>query len=71
MAKSKQTPSKEGGHVIEATITINPRGRSVVHGTLLISGDVKTFRHELLPSERSDVEELILSVFMIVPDQPT
>ncbi len=47
--------------LIEAQIIINPRGRSVMNGTLLYDGVMEAFKHELNDSLKAKFIELILS----------
>lgn len=62
MAKKTVTPIKEDGNqVLEATINIVIRGRSVVHATVLSKGKVHHVNHELSDGEKFDVSELILT----------
>jgi len=57
----KQSAQTFRADLIEATVSINPRGRSVVHGTLLVGGEMRTFKHELDHEEKSNVTQFILS----------
>lgn len=57
----KQDARTYSSQLVEATVSLNPRGRSVVHGTLLVGGEMRTFKHELDYEEKSKVTEFILS----------
>jgi hypothetical protein len=58
MAKAK-TPSSDD-EIVELQIFINPRGRSVVNGTLRAGGEIRTIKHELTDRQKSDIGEFIL-----------
>lgn len=60
MAKTKQpTSALTAGILVECVISINPRGRSVITGTLASNVGIRTFKHDLSDSEKSDIEEFI------------
>jgi collagenase-like PrtC family protease len=67
MAKAKITKTDNSILVLEASVYLSSRGRSVATGTLLIDGEMKTFKHELDSTEKSDVSSLILSVVTLTP----
>lgn len=48
--------------VVELTVFINPRGRSVVHGTMNVDGELRTIKHELSDAQKADVGKCILGV---------
>lgn len=54
-----QTPAKA---VVEVQVYLSTRGRSVVNGTLVVDGEMRTIKHDLSDSEKSRIEEVILSV---------
>lgn len=61
MPKRPSVADSKSVNLIEAQVVINPRGRSVMNGTLLYNGVMETFKHELNPSLREKMIELILS----------
>jgi hypothetical protein len=61
MAKKPESDLPSGTSVIELQVQVNPRGRSVVNGTLLLDGEMRTIKHELSISERSEIERLMIS----------
>jgi hypothetical protein len=61
MAKKPESDLPSGTSVIELQVQVNPRGRSVVNGTLLLDGEMRTIKHELSISERLEIERLMIS----------
>jgi hypothetical protein len=61
MAKKPESDLPSGTSVIELQVQVNPRGRSVVNGALLLDGEMRTIKHELSISERLEIERLMIS----------
>jgi hypothetical protein len=60
MATKKTTPI---GEVLEVTIVVNPRGRSVVNGTIVdAGGKFHTVKKELDDAAKSRVTSLVLDL---------
>lgn len=56
-----KTSDIKSANLIEAQIVINPRGRSVMNGTLAFDGVMETFKHEINERLKAQFIELILS----------
>jgi len=48
--------------LLEAVVNINPRGRSVVTGTLLVEGVSEIFRLDLNDADKARISALIVSI---------
>lgn len=57
---TKRDPTPVKGEIVELQLTLNPRGRSVVHGTLLVDGEMRTVKHELPDAAKAAIGEAIL-----------
>lgn len=65
MAARTSTSDKGTKHthdveIVELQLTLNPRGRSVVHGTMLVDGHMRTIKRELSDSAKQSIGESIL-----------
>jgi len=70
MATKKLPERAQRVSLVESVIQINPRGRSVVTGTLVEDGELQPFKHELSDSEKSEFIKLILSGWEHFPYKP-
>lgn len=61
MAKAKTISGDRNITLVEALVTLQNRGRSVVNGTVLVGDSVRTFKHELSDAEKRQFVELISS----------
>lgn len=59
MAKSKQIDDARIIKLVEAMVSLQSRGRSVINGTMLVGEEIRTFAHELSEDEKSSLRELI------------
>jgi hypothetical protein len=57
----KSTPRSEI-EFVELQVFLNSRGRSVVNGTLLVNGEMRTIKHDLAHLAREQIGKVILSV---------
>lgn len=60
----KKTEIQDKTRIVELQVQINPRGRSVVHGTLLVDSEMRTIKHELSQSESLRIGEFILNALV-------
>lgn len=59
---AKKSESAEGlFRILEAQITLNPRGKSVANGTMLVDGEPEQFSQQLQAFEKSMLEKLLVS----------
>jgi hypothetical protein len=57
---TKRTPDQAIA-LVECVVQINPRGRSVITGTLVSGSTLRSFSHELSADLKKSIEILILS----------
>lgn len=60
MARRESTPTSSDVEIVELQVYLNSRGRSVVNGTLLVSGHMRTVKHDLSLVSFRNVGEAIL-----------
>jgi len=62
MPRSKSTGGVAVSHtsIVELQIFLNPRGRSVVNGTLVIDGRTVTLHKEISSDLKEDLEDFVL-----------
>lgn len=71
MAKSKPSlPTKESWQIVEMSINIPLRGRSVIHGTMTYDdgGDPHSFTHGLLDGEKLAIKDFIINGILDIAD---
>lgn len=66
-ASSKDVRSMKFGGVIDATISLESKGVSVVHGTLLVDGRIRSFKHQLTGPQKDHLSECLLA-YVIFPN---
>jgi hypothetical protein len=59
MASKSASQSKT--EIVEIQVFLNSRGRSVVNGTLLVDGEMRTVKHDLSFEDRSLIGKVILN----------
>lgn len=62
---SKTAPKPEKASIVELQVYLSSRGRSVVHGTVLVGGEMRTVKHELSYNVREDIGVFILDALRI------
>lgn len=61
MAKSSSTSRSSQTTIVELTLVLNARGRSVVHGTLTVDSEMVTVKHELDSVTKDKVGSYLLA----------
>jgi len=61
MATKSTSTTLKDVEIVELQLTLNPRGRSVVHGTLLVKGEMRTVKHELGDAAKHSIGQSILT----------
>jgi hypothetical protein len=80
MAKSRtghgHSASDHQVSILELTLVLNSRGRSVIHGTLVVDGEMRTYKAEIDSKTRESLEKDFIPLLPYFPgattgDRPT
>lgn len=60
MARSPKQPGTSVPIVVEAQVYVTARGRSVVNGTVVVDGEMRTVKHDLDDAAKNRIIEVLM-----------
>lgn len=67
MPKTKLPVPLNEVQIVELQVQLNPRGRSVINGTVVVAGEMRTLKIELSSAERLEFEQFFKGRTYMLP----